>query len=171
MILVWFTRLLIPIITFLSFLFTCKCLFTYTFWWLVIMSPSKCIFNNLTVGCWNIEGIYENINSVKISKLTQPSFLETLKKHDILCLQETHVGKDEIIPSIDGYYTVPHCRTISGNNRYFGGILIFVKSCIKNGIKFDGNVHKRGKTAFSRKCLSVGHKTVKSDFFHFFWEV
>ena len=97
---------------------------------------SKCFFNNLTVGCWNIEGIYENVNSVKISKLTQPFFRDILKKHEVLCLQETHVGQDEIIPSIDGYDTIPHCRKISGNSRFFGGILIFAKTCIKNGIKF-----------------------------------
>ena len=96
---------------------------------------SRCIFNNLTVGCWNVEGVYEKINSVKLCKLDQPFFLEILKKHDILCLQETHLSQDEIIPQIEGYTTTPHCRKISGNNRYFGGILIFIKTSIKNGVK------------------------------------
>ena len=96
----------------------------------------KCIFNNLTVGCWNIEGVYESINSVKISKLEQPFFQEMLKKHDILCLQETHISHDEPIPKIEGYDATPHCREISANQRFFGGILIFTKSCIKHGIKY-----------------------------------
>ena len=100
---------------------------------------SKCIFNNLTVGCWNIEGVYEKINSVKISKLDQPFFLEVLKKHDILCLQETHLSQDEVIPNIYGYDAIPHCRKISGNNRYFRGFLIFVKTCIRNGINIGRN--------------------------------
>ena len=94
---------------------------------------SKCFFNNLTVGCWNIEGIYETVNSVKISKLTQPFFLEVLKAHDILCLQETHIPQDETIPNIEGYKSTPHCREISGNYRFFGGILVFIKSSIKMG--------------------------------------
>ena len=98
---------------------------------------SKCFFKNLAVGCWNIEGIYENVNSVKICKLSQPFFKELLKKHDILCLQETHVGQDEIIPQLEGYDSIPHCRAISKNNRFFGGLLVFFKSSIKNGIKFD----------------------------------
>ena len=96
---------------------------------------SKCFFNNLTVGCWNIEGIYEKFNSVKVCKLTQPYVQEIVKIHDILCLQETHVSRDEVIPKIDGYDAIPHCRNISDNNRFFGGILVFVKTCIKNGVK------------------------------------
>ena len=101
---------------------------------------SKCFFKNLTVGCWNIEGIYEKVNSVKISKLTQPFFFEILKRHDILCLQETHVGKDEVLPSFDGYNVIPHCRGISSNNRFFGGMLVFFKASIKNGIKFGHSI-------------------------------
>ena len=93
----------------------------------------------MTVGCWNIEGVYEKINSVKVSKLVQPFFHEVLKKHDIMCLQETHIPQDETIPKIDGYETIPHCRKISANHRFFGGILVFVKTCIKNGIKVGRN--------------------------------
>ena len=96
---------------------------------------SKCFFKYLTVGCWNIEGLYEKVNSVKVSKLDYPLFQETLKKHDILCLQETHLSYGETIPKIDGYEVISHCRKISGNNRYFGGMLLFIKSCIKNGVK------------------------------------
>ena len=100
---------------------------------------SKCFFNNLVVGSWNIEGIYEKINSVKVCKLNQSFFQNVLRKHDILCLQETHVSQDEIIPKIDGYVSIPHCRQISANNRYFGGILIFIKTCIRNGVKIGHN--------------------------------
>ena len=100
---------------------------------------SRCIFNNLTVGCWNIEGVYEKINNVKVSKLEQHTFYETLKKHDILCLQETHLSQDEIIPDFDRYVSISHCRNISANNRYFGGMLIFIKTSIRNGIKIRHN--------------------------------
>ena len=48
--------------------------------------------NLLTVGCWNIEGIYGNVNGVKLSKVDEEIFQGTLKKFDILRLQETHTG-------------------------------------------------------------------------------
>ena len=84
------------------------------------------------MGCWNI---YEKINSVKINKLDQQFFKEILKKHDIVCLQEAYLSQDEIIPETNGYDTVPHCRKISANNRYFGGLIIYIKSSIRNSIK------------------------------------
>ena len=118
------------------------------------MTFSKCIFNFLTVGCWNIESIYEKINSVKICKLDQPAFLETIKKHDILCLQETHVSQEESIRNIDGYKITPHCRGISANNRYFGGMLIFIKSSIEKGVKIGKKIDE--------DSLEV---TLKKDFF------
>ena len=71
--------------------------------------------------------------------MNQPFFLNVLKKHDILCLQETHVSQEEVIPQIEGYDTIPHCRNISGNNRFFGGMLIYIKTCIKNGVKVGRN--------------------------------
>ena len=80
----------------------------------------SCMLNYLTVGCWNIEGIYIKINGVKLCKLDDCTFQNTLKRFDILCLQETHIPRDEIIPSIDNFSTIPHCRNKSGNNRYFG---------------------------------------------------
>ena len=97
----------------------------------------KAILNFLTVGCWNIESIYENINSVKISKLEQPFFLELLNKHDLFCIQETHVSENEFIPKPEGFEVVPHCRKISDNNRYFGGILVYIRSNIRAGMKIN----------------------------------
>ena len=75
------------------------------------------------MGCWNIEGIYENFNASKMSKLEDPSFLSTLKKFDILCLQETHVSKEENLKIPSEFRSIPHCRKISGNSRYFGGVV------------------------------------------------
>ena len=100
---------------------------------------NRCIFNHLTVGCWNIEGADENINSVKISKLDQSPFLDTLKFFDILCIQESHLSEEDNIPKVDGYETTPHSRKRSGNNRFFGGMVVYVKTSIKNGLKIDRN--------------------------------
>ena len=94
----------------------------------------SCILNYLTVGCWNIEGIYEKVKGIKLYKLDDTTFQNTLNKFDVLCLQETHIPSDEIIPSIKIFSIIPHCRAISDNNRHFGGMLIFVRNFIKKGI-------------------------------------
>ena len=58
---------------------------------------SGSLANYLTLGCWNIEGIYEKVNGVNLCKLDEPTFLNRLKKFDLLCLQETHVPQTEVI--------------------------------------------------------------------------
>ena len=100
---------------------------------------SKCFFKTLTVGCWNIEGLYEKVNGVKICKLNDESFINTLKKCDILCLQETHLAQGDNIPSLENFNSVPHCREKSGNNRYFGGFLLLIRKSIAKGIKINKN--------------------------------
>ena len=103
---------------------------------------SNCFFNSLTVGCWNIEGIYENVNAVKLCKIRDQVFLKTLNNFDILCLQETHVAEDDYIPIPKGFRLIPHCS----NYRYFGGFLILVRQSISRGIKigksFDDDAFK-----------------------------
>ena len=50
----------------------------------------------LSVGCWNIEGIYEKVNGTKVCKLDDETFLNTLKDFDIFCLQETHTSQNDV---------------------------------------------------------------------------
>ena len=101
-----------------------------------------CMLNHLTVGCWNIQGLYEKVNSVKLCKLDETIFLTTLKSFDVLCLQETHVSQEEIIPIFEDFRTIPHCRDMSNNNRYFGGMLIFIRKSMEKGIKIGKNYDK-----------------------------
>ena len=67
----------------------------------------------LSVGCWNIEGLYEKVNGTKISKLENETFLNTIKNFDILCLQETHTSENDT-PLIENFVTISHCREIRG---------------------------------------------------------
>ena len=94
---------------------------------------SRCIFNSLAVGGWNIQGVFEKIQASKINKLDDPFFKSILKQFDILRLQETHLSQDDIIPEAKGYVPIPHCRVKSKNNRYFGGMIIYIKASIRNG--------------------------------------
>ena len=93
----------------------------------------------LSIGCWNIEGIYEKVNGCNISKLDDEIFLNTLKLFDIFCLQETHTQKNDCLRFKD-FATIPQCRTISGNKRYFGGLLLFIRRTIKKGVKVNKKV-------------------------------
>ena len=93
----------------------------------------------LSIGCWNIEGIYEKVNGCTISKLEDETFLETLKKFDIFCLQETHAPKNDC-PRFKEFATITHCRNISGNKRYFGGMLLFIRRTIRKGVKINKKV-------------------------------
>ena len=106
------------------------------------MSASKFIPKLLTVGCWNFEGLFENVNGTKICKLEEKTFQDTIKKFDILCLQETHIGNDTSFTKLKEFHTIIHCRNKSANNRYFGGFLIFIRNSIRKGIKIINNDDK-----------------------------
>ena len=92
--------------------------------------------NYVKIGSWNIEGAYFKTNNYYTNKLREPEFLNILKAHDILCVQETHCGPKDI-PShhLIDYNSIPHCRGKSGNNRYFGGMLLLIKKNIRKGVK------------------------------------
>ena len=107
----------------------------------------------VSVGSWNIEGIYEKTNGVRTSKLTDETFQNTLGKLDILCLQETHTSQNDC-PSFPNFVAVPHCRKISKNRRYFGGMLLLVRRTIRRGVKINSK--------FDSDCLEL---ILDKDFF------
>ena len=87
------------------------------------------------MGCWNIQGTYEKVNGVKISKLNEIFYDNILKSYDIICLQETHLAPDDDITQFKGYVATPHCRNKSNNNRHFGGMTLYIRSSISEGVK------------------------------------
>ena len=111
----------------------------------------------LSVGCWNVQGLYDKVNGIKTCKLGEETFQNILKKFDILCLQESHVSKEHVNKTFKDYVAIPHCRSMSKNNRYFGGMLLYIKKTIRKGIKilqdFDQDVLEvvLSKTFFSLK--------------------
>ena len=107
----------------------------------------------LTVGCWNIQGLHVKVNGVKLCKLDNESFTNTIKKFDLLCLQETHTSQLENF-KIQNYVTIAHCCIMSKNNRYFGGMLLFIKKSLRKGILI--------KQDFDVDALKI---TLRNDFF------
>ena len=51
---------------------------------------------DLAIQCWNINGIFTNINGFKYSKFEDPLFDTEVKKHAIFGLVETHHTSDDI---------------------------------------------------------------------------
>ncbi len=93
----------------------------------------------LSVGCWNIEGIYQKVNGTRISKLEDESVTNTLNFFYIFCLQETHASQNDT-PTFDKFVTIPHCRKISANKRYFGGMLLFIRRTLRKGMKVNRDI-------------------------------
>jgi hypothetical protein len=86
-----------------------------------------------------VEGIKCNSNNPKIR---DKDFLDEVCKNDIICLSEIHCGYDDDI-NIDGYKCFKLCRSVTKRiNRHFGGIAIYYKEELKDGIKF--MEHKNG---------------------------
>lgn len=87
----------------------------------------------LKIGYWNIKGLKCNDQGLKTE---DDDVLNIILNHDIMCLTEVHCG-DSDIPKIDGYDCFKMCRGLNKRiNRYFGGIAIYYRSCIRKGIKF-----------------------------------
>ena len=97
----------------------------------------KNIINLVNIGSWNIHGLFDSINKVKLCKLKDEEFVKRLHDFDILCLQEIQCGPSDTVGlSVEGYLLKPFHRTISKNNRHFGGSLILVKKSVQKGVKF-----------------------------------
>ena len=92
------------------------------------------LVNNVSLSCWNIDGAY--YKGADICKLDDINVVDKLTQHDIICLVETHCDATQK-PSLDGYAEpVSNVRPKTPGAPYnSGGILIYIKSHIRRGIK------------------------------------
>lgn len=96
------------------------------------------ITKNEIIFCfWNVGGITQH----GVNKMEDDMFLSEVIKHDIILLAETHIGY-ETPPTLEGYNYFPVCRPISGNNRYFGGLALFIRKSIKKHVSILTNTNK-----------------------------
>jgi hypothetical protein len=92
-------------------------------------------YKNLSIGFWNIDGLYEGASNLRTCKLDYKNVKENLNNFDIIGLVETHCGPDEII-NLHGYKTFLNCREKNNrNNRYYGGISVLIKTELLQGVK------------------------------------
>ena len=82
---------------------------------------------------WNVEGL-------TYLKKTIEDFTKIISNYDIICLYETWTGKNSKI-TIDGYKAIHSYRRFQHRRakRASGGIIIYIKDSMKNGVKLVRN--------------------------------
>ena len=89
----------------------------------------------LWIQCWNIFGIFKNINGYSYNKLEDPDFIETTQKYKIFGLLETqHVAEDIDKLQIPDFKCFQVCRKKMKVGRKHGGIAVFIHKSILGGI-------------------------------------
>ena len=75
-------------------------------------------FSEISIGAWNINSIWQRINSFRYNKLHNPFFLEIIKKKKIFSLLETHHKATETGDlHINGYKCFSLCRPKDKNKK------------------------------------------------------
>ena len=91
--------------------------------------------NFVDIGFWNLNGIFRNIGSSRVSKLDDANFTDNVRHLDIFTIAESHIGPNQEGLKIEGFWHFASCRGISANNRYYGGLVLYVKEVLRPGVK------------------------------------
>ncbi len=83
---------------------------------------------NLEIACWNVNGLISKEGNRSVSKLSKKDFTDDLKKYDIVCLLETKVGPNVNLVFDRNYIELITCS--------LGGLVLYVKSVLRDGITF-----------------------------------
>ena len=111
---------------------------------------------NFSLMYWNVSGIYSSIAGDKISKFDDEYLFKLALSHDIVCLVETHLNKDDKF-SLEGYKVTNFKRPKSSNERKAsGGISVALKDSIREGVKFLGS---------RKNCTEYTWLRLSKDFF------
>ena len=90
---------------------------------------------DLSIQCWNINGVFMNINGFQYSKLDDPLFDKIVKQYEIFSLVETHHTCDDIDRlQILGYKCFQACRKKLRFGRKHGGIAVYVRDVLLPGV-------------------------------------
>ena len=92
--------------------------------------------SELLVQCWNIHGIFCNLNGFIYNKLNDPEFLEHTSKYQIFGLIETHhIAEDIDQLQIWGFKCFQTCRKKQKVGRKHGGLAVYVNDTIIEGVQ------------------------------------
>ena len=91
--------------------------------------------SEISIQCWNIFGIFKNLNGFSYNKLQDPQLIENTHKHHIFGLVETmHTADDVDSLQVLGYKCFQVCRKKRRFGRRHGGIAVFVHKSILRGV-------------------------------------
>ena len=105
------------------------------------MVARKSTFNysEISIGAWNLHGIWQRINSFRYNKLQNPNFLEFIGKKKIFSLIETqHKAEETGDLHINGFKCFSLCRPKDKNKKKYkpsGGIAAYVHNSIISGVE------------------------------------
>ena len=100
------------------------------------MQKIRKLGTNVSLVFWNIDNVHYRLDNQRYCKLTEPEVISHLTKHDIICLAETHSGPSDKI-ELDGYSLISNIRPKKPKaTKYFGGLAVYIKNNIKQGITF-----------------------------------
>ena len=99
----------------------------------MVLSEGKFHLSEISINCWNIHGIWKRLNSFRYNKLNDPYILQTLRKHKIFGLIETHhLSSEDAFLHIDGFKCFNICRP--KRKKASGGLAVYVANSIRAGV-------------------------------------
>ena len=92
----------------------------------------------MSIGAWNVHGIWSRINSFRYNKINDGNVLEVLLKYKIFCLIETHhIATESDLLHIPNYKCFDLCRKKDPTKKRFkasGGLAAYVHDSIRPGV-------------------------------------
>ena len=91
--------------------------------------------NEISIQCWNVFGIFSNLNGFIYNKLHDPDFLKQTCDNHIFGLVETQHTSDDIDSlQILDFKCFQACRKKERFGRKHGGLAVYVHNSISRGV-------------------------------------
>ena len=102
------------------------------------LQDGKFKIGEISIGAWNVHGIWCKINSFRYNIINDSNVLDVLQKYKIFCLIETHhVASESDLLHIPNYKCFDLCRKKDPNKRRFkasGGLAAYVHDSLRPGV-------------------------------------
>ena len=90
----------------------------------------------LKCASWNINGVFQRVGQARVSKLELDECKKLLSRYDVFGLTETHACSEDTL-DFQGYKSYhKHRKRSKGAKRNSGGISVYIKETIVEGVKW-----------------------------------
>lgn len=104
----------------------------------MLTKDGKFVLSEAKIGCWNVNGVWQRINSFRYNKLHNPEVLDIITRKHIFGLIETHHTADDIGNlHVTDYKCFSICRPKDKNAKKYkpsGGLAVYVHQSIREGV-------------------------------------